>query len=222
MARADRGGAGGACHPAGARRYCDTDRRPPRGSRAVERWATPPGTDTVTQLLDAPSIERILDAMAREIAGLQEAEPGYALVGIRERGVPLAHRLAARIAALGVPSPPVGELDITLHRDDLAEAAGRKPLRETRLPFDITGRTVVLVDDVLYSGRTIRAALDALTAFGRPGRIRLAVLVDRGGRELPIRADVVGRETSTEASDTVRVRLSEVDGIDEVVLERAP
>jgi pyrimidine operon attenuation protein/uracil phosphoribosyltransferase len=118
----------------------------------------------------------------------------------------------------GAP-PPVGELDVTMHRDDLAESAGRKPLRETRLPFDITGRAVVLVDDVLYSGRTIRAALDALTAFGRPSCIRLAVLVDRGHRELPIRADVVGREVATEPSATVRVRLREADGSDEIVLE---
>ena len=176
----------------------------------------------MTQLLDASSIDRILEAMAGEVAGLQRDEPDFVLVGIRERGVPLAHRLSAKIAALGMPAPPVGELDVTMHRDDLAEAAGRKPLRQTHLPFDITGRTVVLVDDVFYSGRTTRAALDALTAFGRPGRIRLAVLVDRGGRELPVRADVVGRKVATAPADVVRVRLLEVDGSEGVVLERAP
>jgi pyrimidine operon attenuation protein/uracil phosphoribosyltransferase len=149
------------------------------------------------------------------------AKTGFeaALLGIPTRGVPLAKRLAARIEAFAEVRLPVGSLDITLYRDDL-RLRGVRPLGETVEPDGgITGRTVILVDDVLFSGRTIRAALDALTELGRPCAVQLAVLVDRGHRELPIRADYVGKNVPTAASQTVRVTLTETDGTDGVTLE---
>ena len=143
------------------------------------------------------------------------------LAGIQTRGVPLAHRLAAHLLEFEGAVVPVGALDITLYRDDYART-GPKPLARTQLP-DVDDRTVVLVDDVLYTGRTIRAALDALTEWGRPAAVRLAVLVDRGHRELPVKADFVGRNVPTSRGQQVKVHLREVDGVDEVVLiEPAP
>ena len=154
-------------------------------------------------------VRRSVRRMAHEIVeGSGDTMP--VLVGIHTRGVPLAHRIASAIADFG-GYPPVGALDIGLHRDDLA----RRPtasLAATRLPVDITDRTVVLVDDVLYTGRTVRAALDALNDFGRPAVVRLAVLVDRGHRQLPIRPDHVGKNLPTSSAERVSVRLGEVDG----------
>jgi pyrimidine operon attenuation protein / uracil phosphoribosyltransferase len=141
-----------------------------------------------------------------------------ALVGIRTRGVPLARRLARTIKKAGGVEPPVGALDITLYRDDLTTIAPHPVLKGTDIPTSIDGRTVILVDDVLYTGRTVRAALDELIDFGRPARIKLAVVVDRGHRELPIRADFVGRTLTTSREEVVQVLVREEDGEDRVVL----
>ena len=142
------------------------------------------------------------------------------LLGVRTRGVPLARRLADAIRTIEDVEVPVGELDVTLYRDDLALRAPM-PIGATEVPVDVEGRTVVLVDDVLYTGRTVRAALDATSALGRPARIRLVCLVDRGHRELPVRADHVGKNLPTSADESVVVRLVETDGVDEVVIEDA-
>ena len=170
-------------------------------------------------LLDAPAMQRVLTRIAHEIAERQEASREVALVGIQKSGVPLAQRLAVLLESIWGHPVSAGALDISLHRDDLDQRAAPQ-LHPTEIPFDITGRTVVLVDDVLFSGRTIRAALDALTDLGRPARIQLAVLVDRGHRELPIRADYVGKNIPTAPNERVRVELKELTGRDAVVLER--
>ena len=172
----------------------------------------PPAT-----LLSAADLARVVDRMAHEIIE-NTAKSGFSavLLGIPTRGVPLARRLAARIAAFAEVDLPVGSLDITLYRDDL-RLRGVRPLGETVEPEGgVTDRTVILVDDVLFSGRTVRAALDALTELGRPRAVQLAVLVDRGHRQLPIRADYVGKNVPTAASQTVRVTLAETDGTDGV------
>ena len=140
------------------------------------------------------------------------------MIGIRRRGVPLAARIASKIDEFERRAPVLGSLDITLYRDDLSTVGTRPVLKHTNIPFSIDGRTVVLVDDVLFTGRTIRAALDELVDFGRPSRIELAVLIDRGHRELPIQADYVGKTVKTDRGDMVDVRLVEIDGRDEVVL----
>jgi pyrimidine operon attenuation protein/uracil phosphoribosyltransferase len=144
-----------------------------------------------------------------------------ALVGIRSRGVPLARRIADAIASIAQVRVPVGSLDITLYRDDLMRhAVGPQPLvRRTDIPFSIDDRRILLVDDVLYTGRTVRAALDALIDFGRPSSIQLIVLVDRGHRELPIKADYVGKNLPTSPRESVQVRVQDVDGEDEVVVQ---
>ena len=161
-------------------------------------------------VMAATDVRRSVRRMAHEIVeGSRGALP--VLVGIHTRGVPLARRIASEIAGFGGSRVPVGALDIGLHRDDLARRP-TAPLAATRLPVDITDRTVVLVDDVLYTGRTVRAALDALNDFGRPALVRLAVLVDRGHRQLPIRPDHVGKNLPTSPMERVSVRLSEVDG----------
>jgi pyrimidine operon attenuation protein/uracil phosphoribosyltransferase len=171
-------------------------------------------------LLDARAIERALDHMASEIISLADDAEQLVLVGIQRRGVELAERLRRLISAKTGADVECGALDITLYRDDL-ETVGPRPLvGETRLPSELSGKSVVIVDDVLYTGRTIRAALDELADFGRPSRIGLAVLIDRGGRELPIQADVVGKKVSARRGDRVDVLLEEVDGRDSVELVR--
>jgi pyrimidine operon attenuation protein / uracil phosphoribosyltransferase len=173
-------------------------------------------------LLDADDIRRALTRIAHEIVERDKGPEGIALVGIANRGDDLARRLAAEIQAIEGAPVPVGALDITFYRDDIGMKAEAPEVHETRIDFDINGKTVVLVDDVLFTGRTIRAAMDALMDFGRPFRIRLAVLVDRGHRELPIRADFVGKNVPTRRADDVRVRVREVDGEDAVVVAPSP
>jgi pyrimidine operon attenuation protein/uracil phosphoribosyltransferase len=174
-------------------------------------------------VLDADRIGRSLTRIAHEILERNAAHGGIdelALVGIRTRGVPLARRLAKAIHEINHQDVPTGALDITLYRDDLMRTAvGAQPvIRKTEIPFSIDDRRILLVDDVLYTGRTIRAALDALIDFGRPKGIQLIVLVDRGHRELPIKADYVGKNLPTNPEESVQVRLQETDGNDEVVL----
>ena len=171
------------------------------------------------QILDGAGISRALTRIAHEILERNGGVAGVILVGMHTRGVPLARRLAVWLRESEGGEVPVGELDIGLYRDDVSEGV-RPVMRPTHIPVDIQGQRVVLVDDVLYTGRTIRAAMDALTDFGRPREVQLAVLVDRGHRELPIRADYVGKNVPTSLDEQVRVRLAEVDGADEVLLLR--
>jgi len=172
-------------------------------------------------VLEAADISRALTRVAHEILERNKGAAGLVLLGIPSRGVPLAHRLAARVTDVEGTDVPVGSLDVTMYRDDLRLHPART-LEHTDLPPEgIEGRTVVLVDDVLFSGRTIRAALDALNDHGRPARVQLAVLVDRGHRELPIRADYVGKNLPTSATERVRVQLEERDGVDRVCIEGA-
>jgi len=174
------------------------------------------------RVLEAPDIGRALTRIAHEILERAKGADDLVLLGIPTRGVPLAHRLAARIADVEGTAVPVGSLDVTMYRDDLRLHPARA-LERTELPAGgVEGRTVVLVDDVLYSGRTIRAALDALGDLGRPARVQLAVLVDRGHRELPIRADYVGKNLPTSVAERVHVLLAEQDGEDSVTIDTAP
>lgn len=173
-------------------------------------------------LLREDDVRRALTRMAHEVLERNRGARDLVLIGIQNRGAPLARRLATLIEAFEGPAVPVGELDITLHRDDLDLRGTRPAVRRSTIPVDVTGKRVVLVDDVLYTGRTVRAALDAITGYGRPERIQLAVLVDRGHRELPIRPDYVGKNVPTAATETVQVRLRETDGRDEVALIRLP
>jgi len=174
-------------------------------------------------VLDADRISRSLTRIAHEILERNRGVDELALVGIRTRGVPLARRLAKIIGDVSRHEVPTGALDITLYRDDLMRTAvGAQPLiRKTEIPFSIDDKRILLVDDVLYTGRTIRAALDALIEFGRPKAIQLIVLVDRGHRELPIKADYVGKNIPTSLSQSVQVRLSEIDGRDEVEIQES-
>jgi pyrimidine operon attenuation protein/uracil phosphoribosyltransferase len=177
------------------------------------------GFEAHSRLLDPGQIRRAMTRIAHEILEGNRGASDVALVGIAARGDDLARRLAGeigRIEGAEVPEVPVGVLDITFYRDDIGLRAEAPEVHETRIPFDVTGKTVVLVDDVLYTGRTIRAAMDALMDLGRPRSIRLAVLVDRGHRELPIRADYVGKNVPTRADELVRVLLEETDGVDAV------
>jgi pyrimidine operon attenuation protein/uracil phosphoribosyltransferase len=176
---------------------------------------------TIT-LMDAGRMARTLSRMAHELLERHPDVKRLALVGIRSRGVPLARRLARAIGEATGTEPPVGALDIALYRDDFTSLAAQPITKGTDIVFSIDGRTVVLVDDVLFTGRTVRAALDQLIDFGRPARIELAVLVDRGHRELPIRADYVGRALATSRDEAVQVRVREEDGEDEVVLVPRP
>ena len=166
-------------------------------------------------------MSRSLVRIAHEIVERNRGIGDLALVGIRERGVPLARRIAVELNRISNTDVPTGALDITLYRDDLMrQAVGPQPLvRSTDIPFDIDNRVILLVDDVLYTGRTIRAALDALIDFGRPRSIQLVVLIDRGHRELPIKADYVGKNVPTSRRESIQVRLQEVDGHDEVVIQ---
>jgi pyrimidine operon attenuation protein / uracil phosphoribosyltransferase len=182
----------------------------------------PTGYRERLELMDAARLTRTLARMAHEMAERHPDINQAVLVGIRTRGVPLARRLAKMIGAAAGEAPVVGALDITLYRDDLTMIAAHPILKGTDIPVSIDGRVVVLVDDVLYTGRTARAALDELIDFGRPSRIELAVLVDRGHRELPIRADYAGKTLTTTRDEIVQVLLTEEDGDDRVLLlERA-
>ncbi len=172
------------------------------------------------QIMTAEEIRRATTRISHEIVEKQAGTAGLVLVGIQRRGVPLAHRVAASISEHEGVEIPVGALDITFYRDDLSLVAQQPLVKGTDLPFDLNESTIVLVDDVLYTGRTIRAAMDALVDFGRPRAIRLAVLVDRGHRELPIRADHVGKNVPTSREEIVRVHLAEVDGEDGVDIQR--
>jgi pyrimidine operon attenuation protein/uracil phosphoribosyltransferase len=172
-----------------------------------------------SKILDEGEIRRAVTRIAHEILERNHGAASVVLVGIANRGDDLARRLAAEIERIEGATLQVGVLDITFYRDDIGMRAEAPEVHETRIGFDITGRTVVLVDDVLYTGRTIRAALDALVDFGRPTAIQLAVLVDRGHRELPIRADYVGKNVPTRQDEDVSVRLMELDGEDAVVVE---
>ncbi len=169
-------------------------------------------------LLDAEAVQGTIQRIAREITERVPAER-LALVGIQAGGVILARRLRQEIAALTGVEPELGTIDITLYRDDLAQATHFPELKSTDVFFDVDGREIVLVDDVLYTGRTIRAALDALMDLGRPRAVRLAVLMDRGGRELPIAPDFIGRQAAALPAQSVAVRFTESDGVDQVTLE---
>ena len=174
------------------------------------------------QVMDADRMSRALTRIAHEILERNRGLDEIALVGIRTRGVPLARRLARALKEINGDDVPTGALDITLYRDDLMRhAVGPQPVvRRTEIPFSIDDRKILLVDDVLYTGRTIRSALDALIDFGRPRGIQLVVLIDRGHRELPIKADYVGKNLPTSLRQSVQVRLLEIDGADEVVLQQ--
>ncbi len=180
----------------------------------AESGAVPEPGRTV---LDARDVARALTRISHEILERNKGAGDLVLLGIPSRGVPLAERLGAKISAVEGVDVPVGSLDVTMYRDDLRLKPART-LLHTEIPADIDGRTVVLVDDVLFSGRTIRAALDALTEIGRPAAVRLAVLVDRGHRELPIRADFVGKNLPTSLVERVRVTVAEIDGEDAVTI----
>ena len=171
------------------------------------------------QVLDEAALERALIRIAHEIVEKNGGTADLAFVGLRTRGVTLAQRLAERVTGIEGVKPPVGALDITLYRDDLGLKAAQPVVRATEIPFDVTGKAVILVDDVLFTGRTIRAALDAIMDLGRPRAIQLAILVDRGHRELPIRPDYVGKNLPTSRREVVAVRLKEHDGEDRVVIE---
>ncbi len=170
-------------------------------------------------ILNAPAIQRALTRIAHEIAERNEDSAAVVLIGIPEVGDVLAQNLSAILAQIWKHPVPVGVLDVTMHRDDLDQRVAPK-VHPTVIPFDVTGKTVVLVDDVLFTGRTTRAALDALNDFGRPKYIQLAALIDRGHRELPIKADFVGKNVPTAPTEKIKVRLTEAGHVDEVILER--
>ncbi len=176
------------------------------------------GSTKRVRVLDAASIDRSLTRIAHEILERNKGLRTISLVGVQTRGVPLARRLAARLAAIEGMAPRVGVLDINLYRDDLSRIGDHPVLKRTEIPFELDDAIVILVDDVLFTGRTVRAALDALMDLGRPRQVQLAVLVDRGHRELPVRADFVGKNLPTAETERVDVRLTETDGEDEVVI----
>lgn len=167
-------------------------------------------------VLDAKAIDRALYRMSHEIAETHDKLSQIALVGIQTRGVPLAHRIAGKIQSFTNFKAPVGALDITLHRDDLRQRVVIPTIQPTHIPFDVTDKSIILVDDVIYTGRSFQAGLNALLDFGRCARITICVLVDRGHRELPIKADYVGKNVPTALQQRVNVRLTEVDGEDHV------
>ncbi len=175
-------------------------------------------TASEKQVLDEGGIERALARIAHEILERNQGMANLTLVGIRSRGVFLAQRLQKKLSEIEKKEIPVGILDVTLYRDDLSEIGSKAELHETNIPFNLKGKIVILVDDVLFTGRTIRAALDALIEFGRPKAIQLAVLVDRGHREFPIKADYVGKNVPTAIQDKILIRLKETDGKDEAVI----
>lgn len=169
-------------------------------------------------VMTAGDINRVLARMASQIVENNPDLSDVLLVGIRRRGVPLAERLAAKIKDMDGVAVATGALDITLYRDDLTTVADRPVINKTELPANITGKTIILVDDVLYTGRTIRAAMDELIDFGRPRRVQLCVLVDRGWRELPIQADYVGKNVTTTEAEIIKVMLPEFDEMEQVLL----
>ncbi len=187
---------------------------------SAESGADAPRYDmTERQIMGPDDIRRALARVSHEILERNRGRQEVVLVGVHTRGVHLARRLAENILQFEGSQVPVAELDISLYRDDLQERA-RPPLKPNSLPVDIQDKSVVLVDDVLYTGRTIRAAMDALNDFGRPRQVQLAILLDRGHRELPIRPDYVGKNIPTSQEERVMVRLAEVDGRDEVTITR--
>lgn len=169
-------------------------------------------------VMTAADMNRVLARMASQVVENNPDLSNVLLVGIRRRGVPLAEKIAARIKEMDGVDVATGALDITLYRDDLSTVAERPVINKTELPANITGRTIILVDDVLYTGRTIRAALDELIDFGRPRRVQLAVLVDRGWRELPIQADYIGKFVTTTEREIIKVMLPEYDETEQVLL----
>jgi pyrimidine operon attenuation protein/uracil phosphoribosyltransferase len=200
-------------------------RRQERGRMANPQRAThtpKPGVREKAELMSAVEIERSLNRLAHEIVERNNGPVDLVLVGVRRRGVPIAERLGRKVSVIEQHEVPVAALDITFYRDDLS-TIGEKPLvRKSLLPFSVDGRVVILVDDVLYTGRTTRAALDALVDQGRPRRVELCVLIDRGHRELPIQADYVGRQVQTSDAEVIEVRLNEIDCEERVMLcERA-
>ena len=174
---------------------------------------------TKARVMDANDVRRAITRIAHEILERNGGVDGLALVGIQTRGAFLARRVAAEIRSIEDVDVPVGILDITLYRDDLQTVADQPVVNESDIPFDIQGKTLILVDDVLYTGRTVRAALDEIVDFGRPKSVQLAVVVDRGHRELPIRADYVGKNVPTSDTEAVAVRITEKDGADEVLIQ---
>ena len=173
-------------------------------------------------VMTGEDIRRTLARVSHEIIEHNTDLDNIILVGIHTRGVPLAHRLAENIERFEKARPPVGALDFSLYRDDLGSLETQPLVRHTDIPADIDGKSIVLVDDVLYTGRSIRAAMDALIDLGRPGSIQLAVLIDRGHREMPIRADYVGKNIPSARHEDIQVRLVEVDGVDEVAISSPP
>ena len=171
-----------------------------------------------SKIMDKEAIERTVTRIAHEILEHNKGTDNLVMVGIRNRGEYLANRITEAIKNISGKDVPQGVVDITLYRDDLTEISEQPVLKETRIDFDITGKKIVLVDDVLYTGRTIRCALDELIDFGRPANIQLAVLVDRGHRELPIRPDYVGKNVPTNSKEIIEVKLKEVDEKDEVII----
>jgi pyrimidine operon attenuation protein/uracil phosphoribosyltransferase len=202
--------------------YTLTDGRKPRQHEASKEFALTSQAigheGEAKTILNEEEIRRAISRMAHEMLERNAGAAELVLVGIRSRGVPLAQRLAAKISALEQRRVPIGQLDATLYRDDLRSRGARLKVRPTEIPTDITDRVVILVDDVLYTGRTARAALDALLDHGRPRKVQLAVLIDRGHRELPIRADYVGKNVPTAREESILVRLAEHDGFDAVLL----
>jgi pyrimidine operon attenuation protein/uracil phosphoribosyltransferase len=177
-----------------------------------------PATREKIQLMSASEIDRTLVRLAHEILEKTKDPAQLAFIGIRRRGVPLAQRLAAKLKTLEKLDVPVGVLDISLYRDDLSTISEKPVHNSTEIPFSVVGKDIVLMDDVLYTGRTIRAALDGLFAHGRPARVQLLVLIDRGHRELPIEARYVGRKVPTSANEIIEVKLQEVDKMEKVLL----
>jgi pyrimidine operon attenuation protein/uracil phosphoribosyltransferase len=171
------------------------------------------------EIVDADGLRRIITRIAHEIVERNKGVDDLVLVGIRRRGVPLAVRVGRKIQEFEGKAPAQGSLDITLYRDDLSTVSHQPVVGSTEIPIDINGRIAVLVDDVLYTGRTVRAAMDALIDFGRPRAIQLAVVIDRGHRELPIRADFVGKNVPTSKKEVIGVKLVEIDGVDSVVIK---
>lgn len=170
------------------------------------------------EIMDQDQMRRSLIRIAHEIVEKNKGLDDVVLIGVQRRGVPMAERMQKYLSEIENREVPVGELDITLYRDDLTLKADQPIVGRTHIPFDVSGKKVILVDDVLYTGRTVRAALDALIDMGRPQNIQVVVMIDRGHRELPIRADYVGKNVPTSSKEVVHVKLVEVDGVDQVVI----